>query len=689
MVFRGYTGALCVATALLLALTAQASKKKTSTDVHFEWEPVEETDWNVKTDSAAGISDAVMLFEKVDIDDVRMFEQKCYRHVYQRVRILNTEGRLWAEVPVPFIHPEQKLKDVAGHTILRDGTMIEMTNDMIHESTAYKTEQWSYKQKIFSIPGVTDDCIIEYQYTCFAPSASSEVMIQKDIPLLKGEYDWKVGHIADGTLYVYSRKAFDMLSDMVTPNYFWANPHGGMDAKALPNWREANELVFKAVDVPPFKPEPQGMPDSYLKERLIIYYGCNDSPTIYWRAMDSLYGEYYKEFCKKNKRVTEFVKQFEHITPQDEQIDSVFRWVSDSIVNVSYAASAYYGLNAWGKRTKADMSDCVDDVLKKRRGDAQEITHLFCNLLNELGIAASPALAKDRSDDLFISQVMSLQFDCALAAVPEGERGARFYAPGLPCTPPGIVPWYVEGVMSMVAGAAESLTPIGFSPSARSQMIRMSTFKVSPDLDVSGTVDTKMTGQFARGARMTFYDQDTTRYDAILREAIAKNYPNAQLDSVAVDHVGNAFVPLDIHYTVEYPRLSMSGDKVVFNPLAYLSSQTSPFVAEERKGPIAFQHACQFHETATFELPDGWTVEAVPDDNEFHNQVGQFGTHFMVYGNILSVQRLFTLETPYWQPRDYRTVKRFYDARQQLNQVLVVLTRTGASETSAGTTTEE
>ena len=181
---------------LILALTlcagpvdVRAKKYKSP----FEWEPVTAAAWAVSADSARDIHDAAMLFEKVQVDDGDLERDKCYWAVYQRVRILNADGRAWGDVEVPVFHSEQKVERVEGRTILPDGTIIELTKDQVFESEVIKTKDVKYKQTTFSLPGVTDDCIVEYIYICRSPYTFHQWFVQKELPLLRFEFTWKLG----------------------------------------------------------------------------------------------------------------------------------------------------------------------------------------------------------------------------------------------------------------------------------------------------------------------------------------------------------------------------------------------------------------------------------------------------------------------------------------------------------------
>ena len=84
---------------IVLAFAANGFARRGGTK--FEFDEVTDRDWAVCEDSAKGIHDAVMIFEKVTQNDENLQNQKCYRTEYYRIRILSEKGREWADVNLP------------------------------------------------------------------------------------------------------------------------------------------------------------------------------------------------------------------------------------------------------------------------------------------------------------------------------------------------------------------------------------------------------------------------------------------------------------------------------------------------------------------------------------------------------------------------------------------------------------
>src|SRR5574341_1290928 len=74
------------------------------------WEKITNKDWQVAPDSAKGIRNAVVLFEKIVADDRDLLNNKFYVTIYRRIKIFNAEGRQWGDFSLTYIKKKQKIE---------------------------------------------------------------------------------------------------------------------------------------------------------------------------------------------------------------------------------------------------------------------------------------------------------------------------------------------------------------------------------------------------------------------------------------------------------------------------------------------------------------------------------------------------------------------------------------------------
>ncbi len=657
-VFKAVVAALI----LLMPLGAAAKKKDP-----FAWERIAPDNWNIVEDSARQIFDAAMIFEKVTADDTKLSDDKCYRTIYRRIRILNEAGREWADVQVPNFYDDQKIEDIQGRTMLPDGTIIELQEDQIFKKEAVRVKRDKVDQYSFSLPGVSDDCIIEYMIKIRMPSYVKTWTFQKEIALLHAELRWLLWEVD------ISRDFLEYVDEYVTPNYLWLNTTKDPKVTKLPNIKETTELVFEIDSIPPFEDEPYSLPAASLKQKLHCYYGSNEAAASYWGKRATSIVDWATRFCKKNKKLKKVVKSFGTLETDQEKIDAAFYWLRDSILNVTY--EDLYEDKPGKKPKKIDPKEnkTADDMIKRGYGERVDIDYAFWDMLRELNVEANIAFAKDRDEDLFVPRAKYWQFSRSLVATPTSDADYNFYSPGTACTPSTHVPWFVEGVEALVGGGEKYIVPVRFSPSSLTTKTHTYKFTVSEDLDVTGKMDSRVTGHKARTLRMEIFDEEEAEFNDLMKEEFGEDFPDADMDSLEFSGIDSVTQPVVLSCILNYPALTEQAGRLLLKPFSYLSDSKNPFYATERKGPILFPYTYELKEAATFEIPAGWTVEALPSDTMYTGQAGKCGVAFVTFGNTISVQRSFELSVPFLVTGNYAIVKELYQTRQDLAEQIVVL----------------
>ena len=655
---------------LVVPLSAYAGR-----NANLEWEDVTDLDWAVSEDSANHINDAVIIFDRITEDDEEIQDGKVYRTEYRRIRILSDNGRDWADVKVPVYSSSQKVKKIMGRTIQRDGTILELQSDQIFEKEVVKTEGNRVKQTMFSLPGVTNDCIVEYIVQLQLKGYVAGWIAQEDIAVKHGEYRWILAKIEFTEQLIEYLKTIDPSDDFTYPNFLWLNTATRPRCTYLPSPDKPEELFFEIDDIPPYESEPFTVPSTALKSRIISYLGCNKSPTIYWGDLALHYDRYLSEFCEKDEKVKEVATQFADLPGDKEKIDAAYKWIQNNITNLSYYD--LFEINDKGEKKYRDPREirCANDVIKFGYAYRGTVNRIFIDILRELNINARLCYAKDRFDDLFIQQAMYDQFDNSLVAVVVGPGEYDFYAPGHALTPPNLIPWFLEGVQSLVVGADDFFVVTPFSPSIANTTDATFSYAIDDNLNLHGKLNCRMTGHEARGVRIAVVNEEDSDIDDIIKDELSDIIPDAELDSINWENISDANEPLGLVCSLRYPPLSETANRLLIKPCDYLTSFENPFYADKRQNNVLFRYGHELHETGQFEIPPGWSVEAMPSDSLFENPVGSCSIKFTNEGNAISVQRTFVLSAPFWNVVSYSPIRDLFQTAADFDNLIVVLTK--------------
>jgi hypothetical protein len=456
-----------------------------------------------------------------------------------------------------------------------------------------------------------------------------------------------------------------------TPNFLWLNCGPNKSYKQLPTIKEPTETLFEIWDVPPFEEEPYMVPGSSVKAKLICYYGPEGAAASFWGDQALGIKRDAKAFCEKDKKIKNIVSSFDSLETDEEKIKAAYKWVQGNILNTTYDDV----LDKKGRKEEPKDNENVNDVIRHGYGDRTDINRVFYDMLREMNIDAKMAYTMDRSEDLFIYDAKYWQFDASLVAVPDGGNGFVYYIPSYKYAEPGTVPWFFEGSNVVVGGADVDIIFIPVTAASFNNTDRIYNLVINEDYGISGTVDTRSSGHDARRTRIYLEDNDSTEYESLLRERFQEQFQNARLDSFQIENLDNSEEPLELTWNVEYPDIETRSGRILLNPFDYFSNADNPFFAQERKRGILFEHSYRLRESAQIELPEGWIIEALPRDTVYANVAGECGVQFTNFGNMLNVQRHFTLNSPFWRVDQYPVVKALFQTRENISDLIIVLTK--------------
>jgi len=644
----------------------------------FSWMDISESDWQVSGDTFTVAPDAIVLFENITVNDTADIQGKMQRVEYARLRILTDAGRDWANVEVPLLSIDQEVYDVQARTVLRDGTVIPMTLDDIHDQTVVRAAGARVKQTSFSVSGTTSDCIVEYMIEYRLDSPIRYWVVQKDIPLLKGEYTWyhlPLGRQRSGDMQLSAIRA---LFGSLDTEDLWLGMEG-IRTFTVPMKEDSQTTVFGVSDVPPFEEEPFTIVDTYLRGQLITYLSTSRPPEIFWGKQVQFFTKYLeKKHSDFGSKIKDLVTRWVDLETDQEKIDAAYTYVQDSIYNLTYFDLEDSTLSEKRealkiRRVKDEYAEDANEVLKRRYAYDHDLCYLFRGLLKAMGIDARIAFTRDRSEGVVVRQIKRYQFDGTIVAVASADSTYTFYAPIDPYLEPGVVPWYYEGALSFIEASDGKFVPIPLSDSKRNLTHLMSQLTLTEDLEVSGVVKERILGQEARSYRLNAIGEDEAEALEWVQERMEDALANAEISSVTADGERHGTGQVTIGCDVTFPDVTEQGNLVLIKPADYLTATYNPFTAAERRHGILFSYAYEMREILQLQLPDSAAVESVPADTVFANKIGRCGVQYTVMGQTLSVQRVFTLNYPLWSSDDYADVQKLFQARQEFSNHVVVV----------------
>ena len=621
----------------------------------FTWVPITDADRIVVQDSGKGIVDAVMLFERILVDDRELSTGDAYIDTYRRVKVFTIEGRKWAEVNIPYSE-KMEVEEVRARTVLSNGREIEMSEEAIHETEVLKTESVRVKQISFSLPEVTDGSIIEYRYRQRKPAGRSVWLFQKEIPLMHGEYRWRLAPASKRSYLWYYAFAFN-------PNYLWLNCEKTGDVEFLPSKKDPQELVFTILYTPAFNIEPHAIAKGSVLGQLCCYYSDESHPMTFWGNVAGNVNDRIDIMLRKKGDLDKIVSGF--IGSAQRRVDSAYTWVQENIKNTSLMTD------------KDDIEDSrnVEEILERKYGSPYDINLVFHAMVAEMGIDSRMIYAVDHSDTRFFPEVKYWQFDESLVSVsPTGDQ-PYYYAPGSPYMPPRLVPWFIEGTQGLAARNPNQIFAyLPPSPAWSNSTTRTVSLRVGGDLSLLGVATELLNGHAARDVRLKLCTESASSQSALIENEWTSTFADALVDSFTATGVDVISEPLLLSTHVSFPPLQRAPDgRVLLQPMMLFTRPENPFTAERRSYAIVMDYAKVRTDHVSIKLPAGWSIESLPAPVAFENDVGRVDAKMSVQGAQLEVERTLLLKLAFWPETNYSAVRNLFQQYEDATDLAVLI----------------
>ena len=265
-------------------------------------------------------------------------------------------------------------------------------------------------------------------------------------------------------------------------------------------------------------------------------------------------------------------------------------------------------------------------VHERGYGDCKALTNYMKALLDEAGIPSYPALihAGSRAPKI-LTDFPSNQFNHVILYVdlPDGE--GIWLETTDQTIPFGHLTTFNEGRYALLVkpGGGE-LVHTPRNQAHQNQRVRHARVRLTPVGDATAQVQTRHTGNQQDWIRQGLANRSAREREEWLREYI--DIPSFEIVSADFSEVETRALSLTLSMTLTLPRYAARTGKRLFLPVNLLHRWTYvPPPSEERSQPIEFfPYAFADADTIRYELPEGFSVEAMPDPIEVETTFGRF-----------------------------------------------------------------
>jgi hypothetical protein len=580
---------LAMAGHLALLLT-QFAPALMASDTAFQ--PVPTSELSLKSEPLAPDAPAIILFREVNRDDTQGSKQ--YEHV--RIKILTEEGRKYGNIEIPYSKDfGQEIKDIRARTVRPDGSTIDFSGQ-ITDQTIIKTKKFKYQAKVVALPDVQIGSIVEYAY---------EKQYRDD---RIHDSSW----VVDDDLFTKHAEFSMKPNKVLALRCAWWLPPG------IEGPKQGSDHIYRLQmnNVAAFKTEEFMPPETQMKSHVEFIYSrlpFEDYSENFWRKIGAAEYDYQQKFCNKRDVIQQALSGIVAPTdPSETKLRKIYARVQQ-LQNTSYEEDKTAQEQ---KREKRSDDHNVGDVWKRGYGDEWQISVLFLSLAQAAGFDASLVLAPSRRLYFFDPKQMDwYKLDSVLIVVNEGGK-QRFFEPGSPLAPFGMLPWQDTGISGFrVEKDGGTWIQIPMDQSSASRIERVAKLKLTETGDLEGTVTITFTGHEGWLRRWEKRKDDQAARKKYLEDEVGSFVPaGIEVELTNQPAWTAATEPLVAEYRVKIPGWASSTGRRVLLPVGVFSSEEKhTFEHADRVHPIYNDFLSQRIDDVTIELPNGWTASNLPE----------------------------------------------------------------------------
>lgn len=648
-------GAIFLFAAALLPLAAQTQFQK----------PTQE-ELKMTSDPAAPGAAAVYLdYKEIDNDPLH------YRSIYSRIKVLTDKGKDLAIVDLPYVRGKYKITSISGRTIHPDGTVIPLTGKPEDLMTA-KSGDREIARKVFTLPSVTVGSILEYRYQIgYDDSHYSSPYwdVQGKYFVHKAHYEFApfenfMPHPTEHSSTILT----DAKGNTVNSLVWWFNLPKGVNIVQMPD-----RYVLDVTDVPPAPDEEYMPPIESVLYKVVFYYENSPNAQQYWIDQSKAWSKEVDKYAEPSKALKDAAAGLVSAGDSDlVKAQKLYKAV-EALDNTDY--SRIMGASE-RKARKLKEARHAEDTWKQKSGSSEQIALLYLAMARAAGLSAFAVKVVDRDRAIFDASLMDMdQLDSTLVVVRANGKD-NLLDPGEKMCTFGEVSWKhsdAGGVWQSPKGPGFMKTPSQVYPD--NLLVRSG----DVTLDASGG----MTGYFTftmRGQEALRWRQEALENSSDLKKAFDRWLQPTMPQGVEghLDH----FLGLDQPDSNLLAIVKVKGAlgtslprRLLMPGLFFESRGTAPFVKEaKRTQPVDMQYAEEISDEVTYHLPQGYTVEGAPkDEQDLWQGHAQYIVKTRAAAGQITVARLLARAFDVAKPDEYQDLRGFYQKVAAADQSELVL----------------
>lgn len=572
-------GLFMAASLMLLASLNSYSQK--------DWRPITPAELQQTAPKVEPDADAEAIFWEVRVDDSDPADL-VMKH-YIRVKVFTERGReKYSKIDIPFA-TGTKVKDIQARVIKSDGSIVELAKSDVFDREIVKADKVKVKAKSFAVPNIEPGVIVEYRYQEIVRNtwaSNMRMLFQHDIPIQYIAYWFKPA--ADAKYLTFNMKDNKFVKDK-----------GGFYRAELSN-------------VPAIRSEPLMPPEDQVRSWLVLYYwnDLKDSSSDFWSKAGGVIAANYeiKDTLKPGKEIKAAAAQITNgATTPDEKLAKLYEFCKTRIKNITFDPTL-----TDDQREEMKPNKSTEQTYRNMQGTQTDINELFASLSAGLGYETRLAFGGDRSQMFFNDKQAHVSFVHFSAIGVKVNGDWKYYDPGNPFVPYGMLAWEEEDSSVLLLGYKDFVTTrTPMSDIEESTAKRTGKFKLLEDGTLEGLVKIEYTGQLSYIYKTDNYKSSANKREEDLKDWVKARISTAEVSDISIENVTDPEKPFTYQYKVRVPNYAQKTGKRLFVQPGFFTYGTKPlFAAATRKYGIFFRYPWSEHDEVEISWPAGFELDS-------------------------------------------------------------------------------
>lgn len=389
--------------------------------------------------------------------------------------------------------------------------------------------------------------------------------------------------------------------------------------------------------------EPDGPNRSYYSPHVIFYlrnYRNSKGVQPVLGTVENLYSFYRQNLRNINQAdetalKTQTDQLVAGLSSDSEKVRVLFDYVQSHVHYVAFED----GMGGFVPREAAD-------VFQKKYGDCKDMANLLNQMLRYAGIESWIAWIGTRDKNYRYEDTPTPVVDNHMIAVAKVDGDYRFLdATGQYVQYPGFTP-FIQGKQAMIGldDTHYQLLDVPVIDAEHNKVSARLAFAIDGQ-QLSGHTDMELTG-FDK-MRFTGLYRNAADRKEMLRNYLSRFIATTSIANATVSSDDVSAQPMQIRYDFTLEKwMRTAGNQLLFKPLLFFPYADARVDAAKRQEiPLSFEFKHSYDLTYEFRIPDGYTVDFVPDDFRYDSEWLSADITYAVQGRTLRIAQKVRLNT--------------------------------------------